>query len=178
MKFTETELRELVDDLAVRLGVKPLDIRGSAANQSIVRCRFAVYWYVRRETRASLQEIGRAIGKHHSTLLSGERQFVRGLRDKNTWALELLGRLNAGEDADALPFDPQPAFELNGELLKAATKAGKAIAAQRGQSTLACFDDTLAGDIARFQARRALRKAFPQHSAEALQAAVDDVLTP
>ena len=41
-----------------------------------------------------------------------------------------------------------------------------------------CFDESLAGDLARMQARRALRKAFPDATAVELQAAVDEVLTP
>jgi hypothetical protein len=40
------------------------------------------------------------------------------------------------------------------------------------------FDDSLAGDLARLEARRVLRREFPELTAEQREAVIVEVLTP
>lgn len=51
-------------------------------------------------------------------------------------------------------------------------------AAARGQRLVAAFDDTLSGDIARFQLLRMLRRRFPELPARRIAALIEEDFTP
>ena len=57
-------------------------------------------------------------------------------------------------------------------------RAGRQHAVACGMPFAAAFQDTLAGDLARFQVRRRLRNAFPGISPQTAEELIEELLTP
>jgi chromosomal replication initiation ATPase DnaA len=61
---------------------------------SVAEARHAAAWLLRRLTRLSYPEIGRLLGRHHATVMAGERAFAakrERAAERLTRACELLG---------------------------------------------------------------------------------------
>ena len=83
------------------------------------------------------------------------------------------------EPADAAPSPLAPGNSTTPNTLRSTAFAlARCSAAGRGQRLVAAFDDTLSGDIARFQLLRMLRRRFPGLSVRRIAALIEEDFTP
>ena len=84
---------------------------------------------------------------------------------------------NEPADADRSPLAPSSSTNPN-TLRSTAFALARRSAARRGQRLVAAFDDTLSGDIARFQLLRMLRRRFPGLPVRRIAALIEEDFTP
>lgn len=75
---------------------------------------------------------------------------------------------------------PSAAYEQTRleHIIARARKVGRAIALERRLPLCVAFDESLAGDVARMQVRRRLRREMPDATREELTWAIEEELTP
>jgi hypothetical protein len=64
------------------------------------------------------------------------------------------------------------------ETEKFTLRVGRQYAVERGITFVSAFNDTLSGDLARLEAARRLRRAFPGISSVSIDQLVEELLTP
>ena len=93
-------LAEIIEAVAAVYGVSHADIVGRARTKSIAEARMAVCLVAKRCTRLSYPEIGRVLGRDHTTVMALVQSAER-LRAKDQWfaaaLAELLERFGAAE---------------------------------------------------------------------------------
>jgi len=68
---------------------------------------------------------------------------------------------------------------MNPNSLRTSTlRFARDLAALRGQPLRELFNDSLAGDVARFEVRRKLRRTFERAEAEIIETLIEELLTP
>ncbi|HYQ30393.1 MAG TPA: helix-turn-helix domain-containing protein [Polyangiaceae bacterium] len=94
-------LTEIIESVAAVYGVAHADIVGRARTKSIAEARMLVSLLGKRCTRLSYPELGRVLGRDHTTVMalvkSAERQRARDVWFAAT-AAELLERFGAEEE--------------------------------------------------------------------------------
>lgn len=68
-------------------------ILGSSRMRSCFETRAAVVYLARTRTRASYPELGRILGRHHTTVLKAYQVFSLWLEDRDARACDLLRRI-------------------------------------------------------------------------------------
>lgn len=71
---------EILRCVALAYTILPGDIVGSRRSKAIAEARIVTYWLMRQLTRLSYPEIGVALRKHHTSVMSGFRRCLQ-LRD-------------------------------------------------------------------------------------------------
>lgn len=71
------EIPELISAAAAIEGGTAADVLGGDRRRGASRCRQAAMWLAFKITTRSLPELGRAFGRHHSTVLYGIRAYER-----------------------------------------------------------------------------------------------------
>lgn len=71
------EIDRLIRAAATMEGGTAADVLGSDRRRGASRCRHAAMWLAFKITTQSLPELGRAFGRHHSTVLYGIRAYER-----------------------------------------------------------------------------------------------------
>lgn len=66
---------EILKEVCRKYGFSVLDIKSMRRQGPLVRARFEFMWRAKKETKRSLPEIGRFLGKDHTTVLHGVRRF-------------------------------------------------------------------------------------------------------
>jgi chromosomal replication initiator protein len=85
---------QILSAVAEAFAVNPGALLSPWRVASVTEARHAAAWLLRRLTALSYPEIGRVLGRHHATVMAGERAFeVRRAKaaDRLARACELLG---------------------------------------------------------------------------------------
>ena len=69
--------RTIVREVAQKHGLSPLDLSGPRRLAPVVVARQEAMWRMRRETRLSFPQIGRIVGRDHSTVIYGIRAHAK-----------------------------------------------------------------------------------------------------
>jgi len=107
--FPPSGIQDLIEAAAALEGGSTADVMGPDRKRRASRSRQAAMWLAFKMTPRSLSDIGRALGRHHTTVLYGIRAYERRLaEDARARSEELLTRLLASEPAAADPVAPGP----------------------------------------------------------------------
>lgn len=84
------DVSKIVDEVAGRFGVEPIDIKGKSRTKDIVACRQVAMYLTRTLTDTSLPAIGKAFGgKDHSTVLHACRKVEERLNKDRAFAAQV-----------------------------------------------------------------------------------------
>jgi len=72
--------RRVVKEVSEKRGVAVRDMMIQRRNIDFVMARYEVYWRLREETRWSMPQIGRFVGRDHTTILNGLRVYAEHLK--------------------------------------------------------------------------------------------------
>lgn len=86
-------IAEILSAVAGAFGLTPSAVLARDRSKSVKEARLLVYYLARRCTRASYPEIGRALERDHTTVMSGELTAI-SLIARDPWLRELAAGLS------------------------------------------------------------------------------------
>lgn len=69
--------RKVRAEIAEKFGLAIEEIMGEQRSKKIVEARHEIFWRLKKETKWSLPQIGRFMGRDHTTVLHGLRRYAK-----------------------------------------------------------------------------------------------------